>query len=255
MLPAPSGPDRGCGGGAARERGGAGPRGRGETERACRRLRFRSEAFAESPASLGGGGGRGGGGGSGGIRKSTPCRVCTRAGKGRGGRPSHTSPRQAAPSALQRGAQVRPGVGDPLLPVEGLGRPLSNLIACGPERARSGGTSFASRCHPIPLSLILDPGFPSCPRVFLIQGLDALFPSSPSPTAPVFVSPVNPLPQYPPLQMLPVPLARFLQGKLENLDSPVSPPPGQIPQHRPNFAHSSIFLHDLFFKPFVLACG
>ena len=78
--------------------------GRDSAERARLRLSFRSEAFAQSPASLRGGGGcgGGGGGGSGGeIRKSTPCRVCTRAGEEPPGPTSQATAGHAVPFDLQ----------------------------------------------------------------------------------------------------------------------------------------------------------
>lgn len=75
--------------------------GAGGSERASGQQRFRSEACAELPASLGGGGG--GDRGCRGIRKSTPCRVCTRAGKGPLGQAGSVTPGQSSTSPLQRG--------------------------------------------------------------------------------------------------------------------------------------------------------
>lgn len=147
-------------------------------------------------------GGGGGGGGSRGIRKSTSCRVCTRAGKGLGDLVRPLLVRPPLPSC--RGARLRPGTGTP--PAEGLRLSLSSLIACGPERARSGGTCVPSNPSVTPslFVLTLDPWYSPSPGVFLRQGLSA------PPSAPFLVSLVNPLPQYPPLSkcsLAPVPVS------------------------------------------------
>lgn len=140
---------------------------------------------------------------------------------------------------------MRPGVGSLL--AEGLRRSLSNLIACG------GGTEPRDFCplrgHPFSLSLALtlDPWFTRSLGVFLMQGLNARYPP-----APVLV---NPCPSTLLSPKAPCPPCPFLtRNDRKPGFSSLSPFTGQILQHWLNFAYSSVFFQDLFFKPFALAC-
>lgn len=148
--------------------------GRSGAERARLRLSFRSEAFAQRPASLRGGG-AGGGGGSGGIRKSTPCRVCTRAGKGPLGQTSQAAPGQVAHSDLRRGRADAAMNRDTPRPAPGrrFWAPTFQPLCCGPEGGTERGHLSCPSVSPLfSLSVSSSPWIPS-PGVFLFQGLDA----------------------------------------------------------------------------------
>lgn len=127
----------------------------------------------------------------------------------------------------------------PGAPGGGSRAPAFQPLCCGPER-HSRGASPASRCHPFSVAPSpWTPGFP--------------LPWGPAPT-PVLLS-VNPLPQFPALHARPARCPFITRKARKPGFSSLSPPPGQILQHGLNFAHSSVFLQDCFFKPFVLACG
>ena len=169
--------------------------GRDSAERARLRLSFRSEAFAQSPASLRGGGGCGGGGGGGGgsggeIRKSTPCRVCTRAGEEPPGPTSQASAGHAVPFDLRGwrgGERMWLGIGTSPLAAP---QPLRGLKVWGahfPASAvgLSGGTEPGHLSCPSVLPLLsLSPApWILSPGVFLL-GLDARSRCTPQPFSP-----------------------------------------------------------------------
>lgn len=133
------------------------------------------------------------------------------------------------------------GIGrPPPTPAEGLERP-PNLIACGLQEGRRGGPSPASDVTPS-ASLILDRWFPPSPESSSSR------PQCPGPSLSPFESPAPVL-----SPSAPCPPCFFLTRIARELAfSSLAPPPGQILQHWLNFAHSSVFLKDVFFKPFVL---
>lgn len=139
---------------------------------------------------------------------------------------------------------MRPGVGSLL--AEGLRRSLSNLIACG--GAQSGGTSAHSGVTPS-RSLLPSPWTPGSPLPLGSSSCRASMPRTLRP--PSLLTPA-PVPSSPKAPCPPCPFLTRNDRKPGFFS--LSPFTGQILQHWLNFAYSSVFFQDLFFKPFALAC-